>query len=256
GPVADVVFRLLEQVEEALDRLAGDLDRLEQRPAGIRDAVDAPMSLVPTWIAQMMLHVSDDGILPIEEIHGAVRADLDRVRAEIRVGGINDRLQFSAAVARALFADLVLENALEADHVGDEIVALEIVGKMSAAQNGGARRGARPLVKDRLHFRVLARVIDMSRESRRVVIHVPRPVRDKILTPAIEDMAMRIGERIGDIHLELLSPRLIAIDPGVSATLRRSIGRFDLRAVKHAFLKIQRPARIEHKAVSGVMRDG
>src|SRR5438552_1458848 len=96
-PVADVVFRLLEQVEEPLDRLAGDLDGLEQRPAGIRDAVDAAMSLVPTWIAQVMLHVADDGILPVEEIHGAIRADLDSVRAEIRVGGINDRLQFSAA---------------------------------------------------------------------------------------------------------------------------------------------------------------
>src|SRR5439155_25212968 len=180
GPVADVVFRLLEQVEEALDRLAGDLDRLEQRPAGIRDAVDAPMSLVPTWIAQMMLHVSDDGILPIEEIHGAVRADLDRVRAEIRVGGINDRLQFSAAVARALFADLVLENALEADDIGDEVIALEIIGKMPATENGGARRRTRPLVEDRLHFGMLARIIDVARKSRRIIIHVPRAVRDKI----------------------------------------------------------------------------
>src|SRR5260370_28424792 len=145
-PIANVVFRLLEQVEEALDRLAGDLDGLEQRPAGIRDAVDAPMSLVPTWIAQVMLHVSDDGILPVEEVDGAVRADLDSVRAEIRVGGINDRLQFSAAVARAVFADLVLEDALEADHVGDEVIALEIIGKMPATQNGGARRWARSLV--------------------------------------------------------------------------------------------------------------
>ena len=127
---------------------------------------------------------------------------------------------------------------------------------MPATENGGARRGARPLVEDRLHFRVLARVIDMSRESRCVVIHVPRSVRDKILAPAIKHMTMRIGERIGDIHLELLSPRLIAIDAGVSAALRRSIGRFDLRAVKHAFLKIQRPARIEHKAVGRVMSVG
>src|SRR5438128_15462 len=95
-PIADVVFRLLEQVEESLDRFAGNLDGLEQRPAGISDAVDAAMGLIPTRIAQVMLHVADDGVLPIEEIHGAVRADLDSVRTEIWIGGVNNGLDFNS----------------------------------------------------------------------------------------------------------------------------------------------------------------
>ena len=83
--IANVVLRFLKEVEESLDRLFGDLDRLEQRPGGIGDAVDAAMALIPARIAQVVLHVADDRVLPIEEVDGAVRADLDGVGPEIRV---------------------------------------------------------------------------------------------------------------------------------------------------------------------------
>src|SRR5437870_4178773 len=103
---------------------------------------------------------------------------------------------------------------------------------------------------------MLARIIDVPRESRRIIIHVPRPVRDEILSPTIEYMAMRISEGIRHINFELLSPWLIAVDTRIGAALRRSVGRFDLRAMKHAFLKIQSSARIEYETVGGVMRIG
>ena len=149
-----------------------------------------------------------------------------------------------------------MQDSLETDDIGDQVVALDVIGKVPAAQNGGARRRARALVEYRLHFRMLARVVDVAGKRRRIIIDVARAIGDQILAPAIEHMAVRIGERIGDVDFELLSPRLIAIDARVGAALGRTVGRFDLRAVKHAFLKIQRPARIEHKAVGGVMRVG
>src|SRR5438552_1295280 len=126
------------------------------------------MYLIPARIAQVVLHVADDRVLPIEKIHGAVRADLDGVGPEIRVAGIDNRLDFDSGEARALVADLVLKNALETDDVGDEVVALDIIGEVPATQNGGARRRARALVEYRLHFWMLARIVDVAGKRRRI----------------------------------------------------------------------------------------
>ena len=46
GAVADAVFRLLQKIEQAVDRLAGDGRRLQQRPAHRRDAIDAAVLVI------------------------------------------------------------------------------------------------------------------------------------------------------------------------------------------------------------------
>ena len=85
-PVPHSILGLLQQVEQSLDRLAGDLHRLEQRPAFIGHPVNAAVSPVAAGIAKVVLHVADDRVLPLQEVDRTVRPDLDVGRAEVGVG--------------------------------------------------------------------------------------------------------------------------------------------------------------------------
>ena len=156
GAVADAVLRLLQDSSSLLDRLAGDLGRLQERPALVGDAVDAAVGRGRGWVAEVVLHVADDRVLPVEEVDGAVRPDLDVRRAEVRVGRGEDRLDLGAGEAGAVVLDLVLQDALEADHVGDEQVALVLLGEVPAGEDLDAGAGPGPLLVDLRRPAVLA----------------------------------------------------------------------------------------------------
>ena len=76
---------LLEQVEQRGDGLAMNFLRLEQGTAIVRDAINAPLHFVAVGVAQVVLHVADDRVMPIGEIDRAIGTDADRGRAEVRI---------------------------------------------------------------------------------------------------------------------------------------------------------------------------
>src|SRR6266850_7621097 len=90
GTVTYAIFRPTQQIEETLNGFAGDFDRFHRRPFGRGHAVDAPVFAVAVRIAQIVLHVADDRVVPVAEVDRAVRAHLDVGGAEIRVGGRHD----------------------------------------------------------------------------------------------------------------------------------------------------------------------
>src|SRR5262249_6998217 len=92
------------------------------------------MSSTPAGVAQVVLHVANDRVLPVEKINGPVRSDADIRRSKVRIGREHDRLDFLADKARILVLDLVLEDALEADNVGYQQIALHFIGKMPAGK--------------------------------------------------------------------------------------------------------------------------
>ena len=59
----------------------------------VGDAVDAAVGAVAVGVAQVVLQVADDRVLPVDEPDGAVRPDLQVGGAEVCVGGREDRLQ-------------------------------------------------------------------------------------------------------------------------------------------------------------------
>ena len=103
---------------------------------------------------------------------------------------------------------------------------------------------------------MLLRVIEMPGEERAVIRIAPVPSYDKILPPMVPGVAVRIGEGIGHVGLELLSPRLVAIDAGIDVAERGGPRGLDLRVHEGSLLEIERPARIEREAVGRVMRVG
>src|SRR5262249_22043829 len=138
--------------------------------------------------------------------------------------------------------------------VRDQQVALEPPGEITAGEHLHTRTGPSPLLIDLRRSVMLERVIQMAGEESAMIRVGPGAVVDDVLAPAVPDMAMRISERIGYIDIEFLRARLIAENAGIGAANRRTIGGLDLSTVKRAFLKVERSARIECKAVGSMMR--
>ncbi len=105
-----------------------------------------------------------------------------------------DRLQLGALEAGAVVLDLVAEDALEADDVGDQQVAHEIVGEVPAVDVFHAGAGPRPLLVNLRRLRVLLRILQVAGEEGGVVGLGAGAVDDDVLAPAVEDVAVRIGE--------------------------------------------------------------
>src|SRR2546421_410510 len=82
-------------------RLAGDLRGLEQRHALIGEPIDAAVIHLAVRVAQMMLQMPDQRLVPIHEIERPVRRDRDARGAEVRIVGGDEILQRLALQARA-----------------------------------------------------------------------------------------------------------------------------------------------------------
>ena len=103
---------------------------------------------------------------------------------------------------------------------------------------------------------VLLGILEVTRERRGVVVDVARAVGHEVLSPAVEGVAVGVGEAICDVDLELLRPRLVAEDARIGQPDRRAVWRLDLGVVERPFLKVDRPAGIEPEAVGRVVRVG
>src|SRR5947209_4702733 len=77
SPIANPVFGLLEQIEEFGDRLIGDFGRSKQLALRIGNAIDPAMLAATARVAEVVLHVADDGVVPVEEVDCAIGADFD-----------------------------------------------------------------------------------------------------------------------------------------------------------------------------------
>src|SRR6185436_13525077 len=100
---------------------------------------------------------------------------------------------------------------------------------MATREELGARARPGPLLIDLRRTAVLRRVFDVAGEEGGVVRLRAGAVGDDVLAPAVEDVAVRVGEPERDIGVELVSPRLVAEDAGVGDAHRRAVGRLDLR---------------------------
>ena len=121
--------------------------------------------------------------------------------------------------------NLVLENALETDDVGDQQVALVFLGKMPAGENLHAGAGPRFLLIDLRRMGVAQGKRHVPREQGGVVRVGAGAIVDEVLAPAIPDVAVRVGKAGGHVDVELLRARLVAKDGAVRHALRRTVGR-------------------------------
>src|SRR5205807_3780673 len=156
------VFRLLEQVEQLIDRLARDPRGCEKRTAFIGNAVDAAVCAIAVGVAYVVLHVADDRVLPVEEVDGAVRRNLDVRGTETWITGKDDLVGLSAGEARILVADFVLQNTLETDDICHEQVALHVLREVPAGEDFHAGTRPGPLLIDLGRMWMFLRIFQMA----------------------------------------------------------------------------------------------
>ena len=255
--ITGAVIVALQNVEQLLNWLPRDRRGLHQRTPFGRDAVDAAIGSLATGVSQVVLHVADDWILPINKVERAIRRGLHVHGAKIWIGREEDRFGFFGRTeARILILHLVIEDALEADHVLDEQVPLKLFGEVRPRQvfDRGTRAGS--LLVDARRAAVLVREFEIAGEERRVIRHRARPIDDDVLTPCIEGMSVRVGEAVGDVDIKLLRSRFVAEDRAILHAARWTPRRFDLCLMERSLLEVDRSARIEDEAVRRVMRVG
>ena len=73
--VADAIDGRFQIFEQSRNRLAIDGDWLLKRPTDGSHAVDATMSVVAVGIADVVLHVANDDVVPVAEIQRAIRCE-------------------------------------------------------------------------------------------------------------------------------------------------------------------------------------
>ena len=127
-----------------------------------------------------------------------------------------------------------------------------LVGEVAAADELEPHVGRTFCIGQLLHHPLLARVVDVAGERVAEVVVAVGGVGDEVLAPPVDEVSPRVGERVGDEHVELLGARLVAEDAGVLEA-DRAVRRLDLRVQEHALLEVQAAARAPGEGVDGVV---
>ena len=257
GPVTHPVDRIGKQRHQLRHLTTGDRHRLGHRCVSHHHPVDPAMDPIATGIAQVVLHVADDRVLPVGEIDGAIRAHLQIGRPEIRIARRHDRLHLDRLWKRGVAGlELILQDPLKADHIAHQQIPLQAAGEMCAGEKLDAGAGAGALVVNTRGATMLVHPIEPRGEDRAPVGHRSGAVDGDVVSPGAEGMPVRIGECIGGVEAKLASAGLILEDGAVGTAHRRPPRGFPLRVMERAFLKIERAGGIERETIGGVVRVG
>ncbi len=108
-----------------------------ERAAFGGDAPDAAVFPIAIGVAKAGLVVADDRVVPIAEVQGAVRAELDIDRAEAAVGRCDERLGVFEAEAGAVLVDGHRPDAV-VEVAADDEASLPVAGEMGSADDFAA----------------------------------------------------------------------------------------------------------------------
>ena len=213
------------------------------------------MDLVAVGIAEVALEVTDEGIMPIDDVERAVGPDIGVDGAEIFVGRLDDVGLADAFDAGAVIGEFHAVDALEADAVRVEIISPIFFGEMGAGDDRAAGAGARGAVPDGFQAGVFAGVVEFAGERGGEVGVVAGGVGDDIVAPIVEGAAVGIGEAVGDVGLEAAGEGFVTVEGAVDVAHGAERG-LDLRAVENAVAENDRAARFIDEGVGGVVGVG
>ena len=170
--MSDAVNWMLEVRHQLGEGGSGYGQGLLQWAFVVCDAINSTTLIVAIGVADIVLHVSDNDVVPIRYIKGAVLADNGIRRSEIlicaheEISGwfapdfpkfsfMSDGFLVLAStgylghLGAAIAVEIVTLDTEEADRIADEIVVLIVIWEMGAGKNFACRNGANFL---RQHF--------------------------------------------------------------------------------------------------------
>ena len=168
-----------------------------------------PCDVIAVRVAQVMLHVADDRVVPVEEINRAVgRRHRRPMGRKFGIVAIRPAaVRSSRPTARALLAHLDAEDALEANTLQLRKLPWNSSGKWRLDRIPVPGHGREGRFQNSFMLAMLGRVINMAAERRAEVGVVAGGVGDEVVAPVIEDAPVRIGEAVGDVASRTCSVR-------------------------------------------------
>ena len=124
------VFGQPQVFQEDGNGSAGHLGRFDQGPGWVSDAIDAPVVVVAVGVPSGMLHVTDQGIVPIDEVEGTVGGKFEVDGPKIGIGGINQILPQLTGKTFPVLHHGVLLDSEKSYGVVDEKISLDLIGEM------------------------------------------------------------------------------------------------------------------------------
>ena len=250
GAVTHAVDRVLEQVEQCLDRLAVHADFFGKLASLVGHAKDAAVGLIAVWVTNVVLHVADDDVLPVGDIERSVAADLEVGRSEVAVAGDEQILGLSAPdVALVIIFHRVLLDAKEANGVADEKVTVVFLWEMIAGKDATGTDRADGFLEQLLHLKVALAVWT------NLIGTTAGAVSGVVITPIIEADAVRVRAVVG-VTLEAEGSRVKAVHRRGGVALRPLPRGLDVTHVEHAALVVNVPVRPVHEVVGRVVSVG
>ena len=106
--------------------------RLDQRAGRVGNAVDPAMLMISIGITGIVLHVSNQCILPIDDIERAIRCEFEVGGSKVQVLGNKKILSVFSSKSGVLIDDLMLLRSKLSDVVVNQNITLDFVREMPA----------------------------------------------------------------------------------------------------------------------------
>ena len=187
------------------------------------------MVVISSGIAEVVLGVVDDGVIPIGNIDRAIGAGLNIDGAEIGMPGADEGSEDLGAESGSILDEFIAHHAATFESSGEELSA-KIVANVSAG-----REVSPALLVGADQGRNGGGMTAVSRGGRE--IHDAGIVDHEGLAPAIEDVAPRVAAGAGAEESQFLGAGIVLVDAAVEITNETVLG-FDLGMEEDAFLEV------------------
>ena len=166
GALANAIDGMFEIFEERGNGESGDGYGFLEGAIFVDEAIDASVGVVAVGVTDIVLHVTDDEVLPIGDVEGAIGTEDGVGGAEIFVIAFEEIVGWGApdlakaegfvAIGEAFAVELVVFDAEVADGIEDEEILLELFGEVFAGDDGVCGDWADLHFQELLHFEAIA----------------------------------------------------------------------------------------------------
>src|SRR5690606_1634613 len=235
-------FREFEVIQKNRNGGSIDFRRLDQRPARIGYPGNPAVYMIPQWVPRVVLHMSDQYIVPIPKIQRSIRCKFHIYRTEVFVTYTPDEiLAVVAMISGSFIQHSVLFHTQESNGVVDQEVSLNLIRKMPAGDKFETRgRSYLVILFDQIKRFVIGVTVKRNhRAGHHPANSWPGSFGEETLAPVVESDPPGIGDRkLGDA-VEFMQLGCVPVKSPVGPS-DCTVGSFDIGVEENYFPHINR----------------
>ena len=231
---------------------AVDLGRLDERSGRVGHPVNASVRVVAIGVAGTVLHMSYQGVLPVDHIEGTVGSEFQIGRTKIQVFGNDQILPECGAETWVLINHPVLFGAEESNIVVDQNITLNFIGKVPAGYELHAGSRAHLIGFQDTGSLHVSSVACLDHAGEHPGKTCSGSMQEKVLSIVIESQTPWVGDTELRIAKNSLFLRTVAVETSIRSPLRPKSG-FDVAVKKDSFTHDKSTGWIGAKSGDGMV---